>query len=331
MKIKADRFRLLFLLMVLMLSGSAYAQLPGLSQFWLAPQTNTPAALTGSDYAQFSSHYRRQAISEDLGYHSYVLSGSLPLYYKEGNRFGTAGLSLLHDRSGQFGLLTTNGLMASFSYETRLSTQHHLVGGLQAGYFNRGINWSKVRTDAQWQHGVYDPNAGVGENWTPERSGVLVINAGIGYHRLNQAGQNQLRIHLGASNLSKSSFDHLEGDREEPLPLGLTFFTDYVAYRNEYYELIPMLRWQWEAGLGDLHTGIMLKRALKAGGVEDNHLGLAILYSGQQTAIFSLQLIQPTFLFAIGYDLALGEAAPATRNAVEASLGWRFNRASSGK
>ena len=326
MKLPFRQYLLSFLLMLL--SGSAMSQLPGLSQIWLAPQLNTPSALSGSDYAQLSSHYRRQAISKDLGYQSIIINGSLPLYYQKGNRFGTAGISLLNERSGQFGLLNTNAVMLSYSHEVSLRANHLLVGGMQAGYFNRGINWSKVRTDSQWQHGSFDPDLSAAENWSDERSGALVINAGIGYHLLSNSGQTRFLLGLGATNLSRSRFNSLEGPGNESIPLGVNVYATGFALSTAYYDLSPFLRWQWEAGLSVVKAGALFRKALKAGAVEEAHLGLALFYSPQQTTTFSLQLAQPSYLLAIGYDLAMGTADPGTRNAVEVSLGWRLMRSS---
>ena len=312
--------------MLMLISGSAVGQLPGLSQFWLAPQLNTPASMAGSDYAQVSSHYRRQSIRKDLGYQSFLLNGSLPIYYKKANRFSTAGISLLHESSGQFGLLSTNAAMLSYSYEANLKTNHQLIGGLQLGYFNRGINWSKVRTDTQWQHGAYDPDVAVGENWSGERSSALIINAGIGYHILTDTKQTRFILSIGATNLSRSRFNNMNGDLEAPIPMGLNAFISGLALHTAYYDLSPMLRWQWEAGLSDVKAGALLRKTLKQGAMQESHLGLALFYSPQQTTTFALQVVQPTYNMAISYDLAMGSADPDTRNAVEVSLGWRMLR-----
>lgn len=310
---------------------SAHAQMPQSSQFWLNSPLNTPAAMAGSNYAQVSTHYRRQAVSEEMGSQSFVLNGTLPLFFGKANRMGTAGISLLHDRSGEHGLLVTNGVLASYTYEVRLSHQHVLIGGLQAAYSSRGINWSKVSTDSQWQNGVYNPGTGTGESWSDERSGAFQANAGLGYRFADKMGQERFQLSAGAYNINRSSYQYLESALSEPLPLRLVAFASGVAVKNEFLELIPMLRWELEAGTTDITAGALLRRPLKQGvSSEEKHVGLGLFYSAEKTTVLALQFAQPAYFLAFSYDLSFGAQVKGTSNAVEVSLAWRMNRSSKG-
>lgn len=309
---------------------TASAQAPQSSQFWLNAPLNTPTAMSGSNYAQVSTHYRRQAISESLGNQSFVLNGSLPLYFGKANRIGTAGISVLHDRTGQGGMLVTNGMLASFTYEVRLSHQHILVGGLQGGYFSRGINWSNVTTDSQWQYGQYNPGAGSGESWTDERSGTLQVNAGLGYRFADQTGSERFQISAGVYNANRGSFSYLENNVNDPIPLRMVAFASGLALHNEIMDVIPMLRWELEADITDISGGVLLRRPLKEGvPTGEKHLGLGLFYKAEKTTVLAMQFAQPSYFMAFSYDLGFGSDT-AGGNAVEVSLAWRMNRVSKG-
>lgn len=311
----------------LLLAGSAKAQLPTLSQFWLAPQLNTPAAVGGNDYMQVNAHYRRQSLSEDIQYQSFVLAAQLPLYYSSGKRLGTAGLMLLQDRTGPQQALVTNGALASFTYDVSLSSKSHLLGGVQFGYFMRSFNWSKVSTDAQWQWGNYNPDLSVGENFSDERSGALQTNVGLGYYLIGADGSNSFQFSAGAYNLNRGRFTYLSDGRSEALPLLIAASATGVALRHASYDVSPMLRWQLEAGVHSLSGGALIRKGLKDGvSTESSHLGLGVLYRSQQAGSFTLQFAQPSFVLAIGYDIAFGKASAEARNAVEATLSWRLNK-----
>lgn len=308
------------------LSLSAEAQTQNLSQYWLAPQLNTPTAFGSSDYLQVSAHYRRAAIAEDLGFTTSILSAQLPVYSGD-RRMGTAGLNLIRETSGQLDLLATTGVMASYSYDVQLSSQHHLLGGIQAGYFSRRLNWDKVTTDTQWQYGQYIGGA-TGEGFSNERSSLFQANIGLGYYLTDAQGKKKLELGLGANNVNRGRFTYLSEDGNEAEPLRITAYASYKAVDKGSFDLSPMLRWQQEDGLSDYMGGLLLRKSLKEGGsMAVNHLGLGAFYSPEQTTVLALQLSQPSYQLAISYDLATGEGLnQRTRNAVEVSLAWRLNK-----
>lgn len=304
---------------------SVQAQTPYLSQYWLAPQFSTPTAVAASDYLQLSAHFRRQAIAEDIGYTTSILSGQLPLYNKS-QRMAAAGLSLLHETSGHLDLLTNTGIQVSYAHDVQLVKQHHLLAGIQTAYFSRKIDWSKVTTDMQWQYGQYYGGP-TGENFTNESSNLFQVNVGLGYHLMNKQGQRILTVDLAANNVNGGFF---KGAGEAEPSVRSKHFIAQASYSHaisENLQLNPIVKVQQEQLMTDFIGGFLLKNRVSNQNLEDNHIGLGVFYSPAKTANFSLQYAAASFGLAISYDLPFGsDAKPSTRNAVEVSLSLRRKR-----
>ena len=307
------------------LSLQAAAQTQQFSQYWLTPQFNMPTAIGVSDYQQISAHYRRQSIAEDLGFTTYALSGQLPIFSGE-RKIGVAGLSLIRETSGNLNLLATTGVQAGYTHNVSLSSNHFLLGGVQAGYFSRSLNWDDVTTDTQWQFGQYIGGE-TGENFQNGRSGLFQVNVGLGYLFTNAKQQPILELGVGGSNVNRGSFTYLENNDNEAEPLTLSAYANWTALNTESFSLSPMVRWQQQESVNEYMGGLMFRKAFSGETIEENHLGIGAFYSPEKTTVLALQYAQPKFLLGISYDLATGENLNSrTRNAVEVSFALRLNK-----
>ena len=311
-----------------MLNDSALAQLPTFSSFWLSPQITAPTAMAGSDAYQVSAHYRRQAFEEGLGYRTMLLSGQIPLYDKNNTRFGTAGLSLVREESGSSFLLSTTGALLTYLYDAALAERHHLVGGVQAGYFRRGIDWSEVTTNNQYVDGHFDPAIGVGEEYGNDPGSAFTTNIGLAYYFADEKGNPVVHVGAGYTNLNKGSFTYLTEGNDQVVPQALVTYSYIRLFSNPYFEVMSNLYWRNENSVNDLIGGLQLRKGTRPRvEVAENHIGIGLYYTQEHTGIMSLQLIQPNWLVGISYDMAFGnEVLGNSQNAVEVTIGWRSLR-----
>ena len=323
-------FRLLLLTgFISILAGvNTFAQQPRFSTFWLTPQLTAPTAMAGNDAYQVSAHYRRQGFEESTGYRTFLLSGQFPLYSQANTQFGTVGVNVMQEESGSSFLFSSTGVMLSYMYDAALSHQHHLVGGVQGGYYGRRIDWSKVTTNNQFVDGHFDPTFSSGEQLSDDPSHAFLINIGLGYYLADEEGDP--RFHMGAAlaNANNGSFTYVLNNENQSVPNALLAYAHFRLISNPYYEVVSDMYLRSERNVKDFVGGFQLRKGTKPRvNVTDNHLGIGLYYSQDHTGSVALQLIQPNWLISIGYDLVFGdEPRQNIQNAVEVSLGWRAVR-----
>jgi len=136
--------RLLYLFLTLMLffniglKGS-FAQDPVFSQFYSAPLQLNPA-LTGIAYgANFSINYRNQWPALNNAYQTYAVS-----YDQFFTAFNSGiGISVQSDNAGN-GILKTNKISAFYSYRVKINRDWQIRFGMEAGFFQTRLDWSKL-------------------------------------------------------------------------------------------------------------------------------------------------------------------------------------------
>lgn len=317
--------------LVLLLSGTnIFAQLPTFSGFWLIPQLTAPTAMAGNDVYQLSAHYRRQAFQESAGYRTFLLSGQIPLYDKANTQFGTLGINLMQEESGSSFLFSTTGILLTYLYDAAIAEQHHLVAGVQGGYYGRKIDWSKVTTNNQFSDGQFDPALGSGEQFSDDPSNAFLANVGLAYYFADEKGKPIFHVGAALANANNASFTYLTDNKSQAAPRAVIAYSHLRLISNPYFEVVSDLYWRNESKVSDLVGGFQLRKGTKPRvEVADNHLGLGLYYSQDHTGILALQLIQPNWLLGISYDMAFGDQPLRNgQNAVEVSLGWRALRLS---
>ena len=320
-------FRLILSIMLFMFicGTEAFAQLPTFSGFWRTPQLTAPTAMAGNNAYQVTAHYRRQGFEESTGYRTFMLSGQMPLYTRTNTHFGTLGANLLRDETGSSYIFTTTGAMLTYLYDARLSSRHHLVGGVQGSYYWRKVDWSKVSTSNQYVNGHYDPAIGSGEEFSDDPGQAFLGNVGLAYYLTDSEG-NQL-FHLGAAytNINNGSFTYLKNSKDQAVPQMLVGYAHVRLYSNSYFDVVSDLFWRSHQAVNDWVGGVRLRKGTgKRLSIADSHLGAGIYYSQDQSGIISLELVQPKWLFGISYDMVFGnDPLQKMQNAVEVSLGWR--------
>ena len=309
-------------------STNTFAQLPTFSGFWLTPQLTAPTAMAGSDAYQVSTHYRRQGFVNGVGYRTLLLSGQFPLYNRLNTQLGTLGVNLIREESGSSFLFSNSGIMLSYLYDVTIAQGHHLVAGVQGGYYGRKIDWSKVNTSNQFVNGGFDPSLSSGEQFSDDPSYAFLANVGLAYYLADENGDPIAHIGAALANANNGSFTYLMGSESQSVPRTLAAYAHFRLVSNPYFEVVSDLYWRNEHKVNDLIGGFQVRKGTRPRvKVADNHLGVGLYYSQDHTGILALQLIQPNWLLGISYDMVFGDSALRNmQNAVEVSVGWRAVR-----
>lgn len=137
--IKRRVFNIFILLCALLAGGSAHAQDPVFSQFYLAPTQLNPAFVGNTHGPNFTLNYRNQWPSINQAYVTYA--ASYDQFFKDIN--SGFGFVLLADDAGN-GILKTNKLLLQYSYRARVNRDMFIKGGLEAGVAQHRLAWNQL-------------------------------------------------------------------------------------------------------------------------------------------------------------------------------------------
>lgn len=172
------------MLFAIFLAGDLCAQDIHFSQYFSTPLTINPS-YTGSFTGDYRAglNYRQQWGSVTVPYKSFDFYGDVSFNKNFLHRnYFSAGLYLISDRAGD-GNLSITKVMASGAYHLAFNDEKSsfLSFGVQAGYVQKSVNFSKFYFDNQWADAGFDLGLPTGENYTSQQTGYTDVNAGISY------------------------------------------------------------------------------------------------------------------------------------------------------
>ena len=136
--------RILFILVFAMCFGVANAQDVEFSQYYAAPLNLNPA-LTGVSYGpRFNLNYRNEWPNLQKGYVTYALS-----YDQHFEKLNSGfGIQFYNDRIAQ-GLINTYSIKINYAYQLRLSKKVGVQLGVNMGYVNKSVDFSRLTFNDQ--------------------------------------------------------------------------------------------------------------------------------------------------------------------------------------
>jgi type IX secretion system PorP/SprF family membrane protein len=158
------------------------AQDPEFSQFYANPMYTNPA-FAGSECGRIALAYRMQYYGLPGGFITF--NGSYDQRVREIG--GGFGIMFTNDKAGE-GVLTANHVNAAYAYELETGGDVNIRFGVQAGFFQKSLQWDKLRWGDQIiaQLGFVNPT-----NETRIDKAVVAANFGAGtliYSRKFYAG-----------------------------------------------------------------------------------------------------------------------------------------------
>lgn len=127
------------ILFLILKSQIGFGQDPIYSQYYNAHLQLNAALAGNTDGPLFQLNYRNQWPLLDKIYTTYSLSyDQFVRKLKSG-----IGVQILTDNAGD-GTLRTTGLTGYYSYKLRVKKNSYIKGGIEVGYVNLGLDWSKL-------------------------------------------------------------------------------------------------------------------------------------------------------------------------------------------
>lgn len=232
------------------------------SQYYSAPLTLNPS-FTGSFNGDYRAgvNYRTQWASVTVPYRTFDLFADASVgreFFKL--NFFSVGLNLIADRAGDGNLAVTK-LMASGAYHVILDKgkMNDISFGLQAGWVQKTVDYSKFYFDDQWNDTGFDTGLPSGENNITGNFGYPDAAAGISY---SYNGMKKLSAYAGFSmyHLLRPK-DSFYGDDNH---LGLRpVLNAGMSYRlSDHLTAAPSIYYQEEKKAHEFLSGVMMKYAI---------------------------------------------------------------------
>jgi len=169
------------------------------SQFYESPLLLNPACAgaTNTDF-RFVVNYKNQWKSVITPYKTTAIAFDSRVYInkkRKGNFIGY-GFTLYNDKAG-LSKLTTNQVSLDLNYHLFFSRSSSLSVGVKSGLFQRSINTTELKWDAQFDGKNYDAALPTGESAVYQSFMKFDLAAGALYQYYNRA--NKFRFEIGGS------------------------------------------------------------------------------------------------------------------------------------
>ncbi len=311
----------ILVLIIALSSAHALAQDIHYSQFYASPLTLNPA-LTGLNDCNYriAAMYRNQWRSVTTPYVTPSISFDINNVLQQVVRTGvlSAGGLLLNDKAGD-GELTNLSILGSLAYARPLTADRRLHGsiGLQLGYVQKKIDFSKLRWESQWNGEDFDLSLSSGENFDG-KLGYVDIHGGAYF---SYAVNNSINVFAGAAAFHllppKESF--LNND-ENKLGMRWVGHGGVRLMATEQIDIIPQILFMTQTKAREINLGGSVAYQLN-----EEVLLLGGTYLRLGDAIIAMAGVEyKRIRFGLSYDInisSLNEASKG-RGGVEIALGY---------
>ncbi|MFW5751902.1 MAG: PorP/SprF family type IX secretion system membrane protein [bacterium] len=265
-----------------------------------------PAIIASGDDFTVSGNYQNKSYINDVSVQIMHVMLSRPLY-KDHNRFGGFGFSVLSDRGGDTQQLIYEGFSGAYAHEVQLTSWSRLSLGLQAAYFLKQIDTKEFSTGSQWVDGVgYDPTITNGETFEKETAGNFTLNSGVFWY-IPKKGQS-VKSYLGFSmyNLTQPEYSFFGAEQKEPFKYVAN--AGYQVYNKGNFSIMPQALYynsynqdNWIVGAKWSYRFNVVRDSWM---ISSGSVDLVTDYNFVEGPAVALQVNQPGFSFGIGYGFA---------------------------
>jgi len=314
------KFTLLFACILSTIAASA--QDIHYSQFYSSPLTLNPA-LTGINECNYraGAMYRSQWKSVTNPYVtpsiSFDINNVLQRLIKKGTL--SAGGLVLNDKAGT-GELQNLTIMGSLGYAKPITANRKLSAsfGLQFGYTQKKLDFSKLTWESQFNGQTFDPNLDPGESYK-DKFGYIDLNAGL---YLSYAVSKNADVFLGgaAFHLLQPKEKFLNNGSDNKLDMRFVGHGGVRIGVTEKVDVIPQILYMTQAGAQEINVGASLSFKVNEdvkvfGGAYDRINDAVIVVAG---------IDYKRFRFGISYDVNTSSLTDASngKGGFEISLGY---------
>lgn len=299
-------------LLTLILTGeffSASAQDPQFTQFYANPIYLNPAFAGSQKCPRVTLNYRDQW--PGLSGNFITTTASYDQYVSQ--IYGGVGFQVLNDQAGQSTLKTTR-INLQYAYTVNLSRGFALKAGIEASFFQRGLDWNKLTFGDQ-----IDPRKGFIYDTRDTPRGGDVKNADFSAGLLGFS--KNVYFGLAVHHLFEPNESLIIGD--SPLPrkytvhAGAKFDLQEIKYSSNTSSFIsPNILYMAQGDFRQLMLGLYMARGPIVGGVWYRNKDAFALLLGVHAGMFKV---------GYSYDVTVSRLTTKTAGSHEVSVGIELN------
>ncbi|TAE47047.1 MAG: type IX secretion system membrane protein PorP/SprF [Cytophagales bacterium] len=305
------------------------------TQFNLNPLQTNPAMIAGFNQSHISLNYRRQFIGFGESYITPMFSGFMP-YFRNNKRWGAFGFSIIQDQVGNSGVLKTTGGNFTFAKNFELNPssdnvyKSYLSLGVQAGYYQKQLNFTALTTGSQWQNGTFPsfvPTLPLNESVGAETKGFFNANFGVQYYTADSCGRQKFFAGIAVQNLTRPNVSFFS--EKSNLPLIFIAAAGYDWAISDNISVMPNLRWIQDQTTKQGRFGVMGYYHLndQLGFLEESKVGVGAYYDVNGAVAMGLEVHQKNFFAGFSYDMAASKNLNNLGNgAIEFTLGVKLGK-----
>lgn len=285
------------------LSEKLFAQDPEFTQFYANPLYLNPALAGTARCPRVNLNYRNQWPGIQGTYVTY--SASYDQHFDAIG--GGVGLLVINDKAGQ-GTLTTTNVSGIYSYLLNVTREFSLKFGMQATFFQKSIDWSKLTFGDMIDERrgfVYNTNE---VQKLSSRSGVDFSAGVFGYSKRYFFG-------FAANHLTQPD-EGLLG--RSTLPMKLTAHAGAmlpIGDKSSQTFISPNILFQQQQNFQQLNLGMYVMKGSIVGG---------LWYRNQDSFIAVIGFQQHFFKIGYSYDVTVSKLTSATAGSHEISFSLQF-------
>ncbi len=311
---------------IMLLSGlSVFGQDIHLSQYNLSPLIINPAQAGAYRNLEAIANYKTQWTSiSPNAYKTINFSFDARLLQKKWKtHWLAAGVDIFSDKAGDGNMKTTQGLF-SFGYHTQLDDKNTLGGCLEAGFASRGIDYSNLTWDEQYQNGAYSATNATGESafQSSNKFGYPDLGLGVVYQfnkgQMYSTANDMFIIHTGFAihhlNTPKYSFY----GSDENLFMKMVGHADaLIGIKNTNFALVPDLLYMKQGPSAEFTPGMYFRYTLREESKFTGYVKGASILVGthmrvKDAFIPSIQLEIAEYTIGFSYDMNVSGLKSAT-------------------
>lgn len=286
--------------------ASVFGQDPEFTQFYANPLYLNPAFAGSQKCPRICLNYRNQWPS---------LSGNFVTYSASYDQFidpiaGGIGILIMNDQAGE-GTLTTTSASLMYAYHLNVSREFSIKFGMQATYFQKKVDWSKLRFGDQIdsRYGFVYETTEIQPETTKE---FIDFSAGI------LAYTSRLFGGIAVNHLLEPD-ERFFTYNESPLPRKFTGHAGAIIPLTSDDEdgtfISPNILFQMQQDFRQLNFGVYVAKQPLVGG---------LWYRNKDSFIALVGLQQGIFKFGYSYDITVSKLRNAAAGSHEFSLGLQF-------
>lgn len=292
---------------------SLQAQDPHFTQFYAAPLYMNPASAGNavcdeSPAGRVTGQYRNQWPGLPGNFKTINLSWDQPFDFAHGG----FGVQYVNDKQGS-GIITTQSIMATYSYAAKLNDQFRLRVGLQSGIVNRSLDMSKIRFADQ-----LDSVQHVDPNKTAITQAVSYPSFATGFLF---SGKN---FYVGGAvfNLNQPNWSFYQNPNEF-LRRRIALHGGYTFTLKDEFKLTPQFQFMKQYLFRELLVGtnVHMKKFIAGAWYRHlmgnyNHADAIAMTLGYQTKAFR-------FIYSYDFTISDGRSAIPSSHEITLSFAWK--------